>query len=340
MASDKRILAECAKGYKLQTRTQLYSNLIYDQVVFCDRANGSDGNTGEDWDHAVKTINGAVDKFYGGVRDAARGRLYAIIFRSRLTGGNAFTATEGQQVINIPGVHLIGAGSIYGDGGGWDSCFVTNSTYMDSEAHLSGIGAARVGLLTENDNILVTGLKFYCSDETNAMWHVAIHDYDQTESSGNSGRNVQVLNCHFQGDVDGTAQINGVGVDGGEACSVIGCRFQYTHIGIKFAGGGVRYANQCIFQDNVAIGNKYGIQGGNASATDNLIKDNYVVAKGSYGWAITYGIDGANSSTDNMYVNNYVGHATEATAFNYGTGNFWINNYHCGSGGTLGNPDA
>ena len=335
-----KILEECNRGYRLRTRVGLYSSIIYEDIRFVDRGNGSDGQDGSDWAHAKKTINEAQDEFYSGSRDLARGRNYAIVFRGRLTGGNAFTATEGQQRMDVPGTHIIGAGSIYGDGGGWDSCFVTNSQYMSSDSHLSGCGAARVGLLMEADNCSVTGVKFYCSDETNAMWHVALHDYDQTNSSGNAGRNQQVLNCHFQGDVDGTKEIKGIAVDGGEACSVLGCRFQYTHTGIKFAGGGTRYANQNIFQNNVFIGNKYGIQGGNASATDNLISDNYVVAKGTYGWAITYGIDGANSSTDNVYANNIVGHGTEGTAFNYGTGNFWVRNYHSGSGGTLGNPDA
>ena len=335
-----KILDECSKGYKLRTRVGLYSNFIYEDVRFVDRANGSDGNDGSDWDHPKKTINDAVDEFYSGSRDNSRGRHFAIIFRSRLTGGNAFTATEGQQKIDIPGVHLIGAGSLYGDGGGWTSCFVTNSTYMSSDAHISGCGAGRVGLLVEGDDVLVQGIKFYCSDETNMMWHVALHDYDQTNDSSNAGRNNQVINCHFQGDVDGTAEINGVAMDGAEASSVLGCRFQYTHIGVKFAGGGARYANEDIIQNNIVISNKYGIQGGNASTRENVIADNYVVAKGQYGWAITYGIDGGNSSTDSLYVNNIVGHATEATAFNYGSGNFWINNYHCGSGGTLGNPDA
>ena len=336
----KTIIKECGSGLRFDTQVHKYANFIYDDIRFVDRGNGNDGNDGADWDHAKKTFNSAQDQFYSGSRDSARGRHYAIVYRSRLTGGNAFTATEGQQRIDVPGIHILGAGQLYGDGGGWDSCFVTNSTYMDSDAHLSGCGAGRVGLLVEADNVLVDGLKFYCSDETNMMWHVAMHDYDQTNSSGNAGRNQQVKNCHFQGDVDGTAEINGIAMDGAEGCSVLGNRFQYTHIGVKFAGGGTRYCNECIIQNNVIISNKYGIQGGNASTRENLIADNYIVAKGQYGWAITYGIDGANSSTDSLYVNNIVGHATEGTAFNYGTGNFWIRNYHSGSGGTLGNPDA
>jgi hypothetical protein len=341
MGIDKRILAECAKGYKFQNRTNLYSSMIFEKVVFLDRANGADGNDGESWDNSVKTINGAVDKFYSGVRDDARGRNYAIVFRGRLTGGNAFTTAEGQQTIDVPGVHVIGAGLIYGDGGGWDSCYVTNSQIpTDNSAHFTGTGETRAGLLIENDNCSVSGMKFYCSDETNGMMHVVVHDRDQNNDSGNSGRNCAVVNNTFQGDLDGTVAINGVALDGTESCTVANNRFYYCGTGIAFGGGGTRYANKNIIENNKIFSCGTGIKGCNASTVENLIQDNIIIAKGIYGWAITYGIDGANSSTDSVYTGNIVGHATEGTAYNYGTGNFWINNYISGSGGTLANPDA
>jgi len=311
--------------------------MVYDKVVYVDRDKGADGHDGESWAKPCKTINGALDKFYGGAQGTARGRHFAIIFQSRLTGGNAFTET---QTIDVAGVHLIGAGLLYGDGGSFNSAFVTNSQLAAERAHHSGIwDSTRAGLIVDADDVLIAGLKFYCSDETNAMWHVVLHDRDVGNDSSQAGRNNMVTDCMFQGDVDGTQYINGIGVEGQETATIMNNRFMYHGTAIGLAGGGERYANKNIIENNKIFSCKYGIKLGNASTVENLIQDNTVIPKGTYGWAITYGID-ASAGSGNAFIKNTVAHNTESTAYNYGSNNLWVENYHGTGGGTKANPDA
>lgn len=327
---EMKIIKECSKGYKLATRARLYTNFIYDQIVFLDRTNGSDGNDGESWSTPVNTINGAMDKIWGGSNSTARGRHFAVIFRSRLTGGTKSTANE---VIDIQGVHLIGAGVLYGMGGGWDSCFVTDNNALTADSDLTGLSATKVGLRVDADDVLISGLKFYApTDYTTAFYHVALND-------AHGGRNCAVINNVFQGDVNGTRSFHGVGINGSETALVAGNQFYFHDEGVTVGGGETRYASQCVIEDNRFFGCKYGIRTTNASTVMNEILNNYFTQQSTYGWAMTRGID-LTYGTGFLCANNIVGHATEGTAFAYGTGNFWINNYHSGSGGTLGNPDA
>jgi hypothetical protein len=311
----------------------------YEKIVFVDRANGSDAQDGSNWDQAMKTINKACDEFYGGTRDKARGRHFAIMFRGRLTYGNRWLT---QQIIDIPGVHLIGGGQLYGDAGGWDSCYVTDSTLLTANARLSGMPAiTKAGLQIQADDVMVSGLKFYSCDQTVTHLALAVLDYDSTAGSDNSGRNVLITNNTFQGDWEsGTTHVSGVGMNGTECSSVVGNKFYGCEYGIILGSGGQRYVDSCIIKDNVVISPYKGIfTGGTNDVTDNMISDNYIVGKRTYGWTLTYGID-AGGSHGNLFARNIVGNATETTAFNYGSNNHWILNYHTTAGGTLANPDA
>jgi len=319
-----KIIEECGAGYLLRSRVGLYSSMIYDQVVFVDRDKGANGNDGSDWSKPVKDINAAMDKLPGGgVNSVARGRHYAIIFRSRLTSGNKFTA---KQTVDVQGVHLIGAGILLGMGGGWDACFVTDYAVLVDDADLSGLAALKAGLQIDADDFLVAGIKFYAPDAAGGMYHIAIND-------AHGGRNCAIINSVFQGDLNGAVSVHGVGLNGCETALVKDNLFYYEDEAISIGGGGTRYAHGCSIRDNEIDACRYGIRGKNASTVRNKLIRNIITPRdpvAAYGWAITRGID-LTQGQGFLCVEDFVGHATKGTAFAPGTNNIF---HRCFYGGT------
>lgn len=319
-----KIRDECNRNLILQTQVGKYSLPIYDQVVYCDVGRGTTGGSGESWETATNTVNGALDRIYSGSNSNARGRHFLILFQSRLTSGNVLTT---KTVIDIQGVSLIGAGLMYGMGGGWDSCFVNYHT-MTAESDLSGAPFTKAGLSIEADDCVVAGLKFYNPDATQKQVHLTTND-------AHGARNCAIINNVFQGQ-NGTAdRTSGVQLVGSETALVADNQFYQCEYGVTLHGGGTRYVNRCIVENNKIFSPKYGIYLSNSSTTDNLIIGNTVVNKQTYGYTMTDGIYCANAAQGNLFQDNVVGHATEGTAYAAGSGtNYWINNYYSGSGGS------
>uniref|UniRef100_A0A6M3KKF0 Uncharacterized protein n=1 Tax=viral metagenome TaxID=1070528 RepID=A0A6M3KKF0_9ZZZZ len=313
------ILQECSKGYKLATRARLASAMVYDQVVFLDRANGSDSNSGEDWDNSVKTVNGAQDKIYGGSNDSARGRTFAIILRGRTTSGLKFTET---QTIDISGVHLLGAGTLFGGFSG-ESCFIlplattSNSTGLD---------------ITVSD-VAIEGLKFYNPDSTEAE-HSFIRVRDAIEPVVLDNA---FIGSNNNGDIT-SRYSDGIDIQGCEGGLFAGNNMYYLYKAIKMGSGASRYMHKCVIEENFIQGSAYGMVDVAAEqlVTENLIKKNYILRKTQYGFTMVSGIDFAiGNNAGNLIMENYVGHATPTTAYTKGSGtNYWINNWYALSGGT------
>jgi hypothetical protein len=291
---------------------------VYDNVLFVDAGNGNDGYTGADFPHALQTINGAMavlNKLY----PDPRGRHYAIIFQGRLTGGNAMPST---QIINVPGVHLIGAALQYGMGGGWDSCFVTKGSLLTSNPDYSGLRTTYAGLEIQADDVLVAGLKFYGADTGNPFYHIAIDD-------AHGGRGCAIVNCTLQGDVNGAATINGIGFNGAETGLAKDNLYYYLKEGVTLGGGGTRYCHEVAVEHGYFQGCQRGIAAINTATENCLMELNRMIQKATYGWALTAGFDFTGSGNGHNVVNNYVGHATKANAYTPGAGtHFWSNNYY------------
>jgi len=305
------------------------STLYYNQIYFVDRANGSDGQTGEDWDHPKATINDcmtALETKYGS-KSAARGRHFLIVFQSRLTTDNQFAA---KQTIDVSGVDLVGAGKFYGMGGGWNSCFINQYAVLAADTDLSGLVSTKAGLQIDTDEVTVQGLKFYAPDVAGAMNHIAVND-------AHGGRSVAILDNTFQGDLNGTYSVDGVGLNGCETGLVKGNEFYFCGNAIVLGGGGTRYASKCIVEGNRIFDPAYGIRLYNASTTENLIKDNSIRPKNTYGMTFVNGILVAAGCVGNAFEGNKVFHETKATAYSYGGANAreWILNYYGAAGGTL-----
>lgn len=301
----------------------------FQDVRYVSRDYGSDANVGDSWATAVKTINRAVDCLEYNTSSTARGRHQAIYFQGRLTSGNAFTTL---QAIDIPGISLIGGGGAYGMGGGWDSVFVTPGTCLSG----GGSYSEYAGLSLGADDLEVCGIKFYNPDPTQAQYHMLIED----SYSPGDGRNCWVHDNVFQGDVNGTAsRTRGILVRGIESGLIERNHFYYPEHGITLKAGAVRYTSKMIVKDNHIFAPAIGIYLDDDYCLESTFLNNYIIPKNTYGYTFSYGIDANANSGGNLFVGNIVAHATEGTAFRYGT-NFWINNYHSGSGGTLANPDA
>ncbi len=320
----------CKDGKEFGDVVNQFNMPIFDDIVYCSRDYGNNNNDGSSWAQAVADINTACDKLkYATNNGNARGRNQAILFQGRLTSGNAFTAL---QVIDVPGVHLIGGGGGYGMGGGWDSVFVTPGTCSDG----GGSYSYKAGLSIAADDVEVCGIKFYNPDPTQAQYHILVED----GLSPGDGRNSWIHDNVFQGDVNGTAsRTSGICVIGIETILIERNFFYYCEEAVRIAAGSVRYPNKVAVKGNWIFAPSTGIVLTDDYCVESLFQDNRIIPKNTYGYTFAYGIDANANSGGNLFTGNIVAHATEGTAFRYGT-NFWINNYYSGSGGTLANPDA
>jgi hypothetical protein len=292
-----------------------------------DRANGSNADQGTSWEEPVKDINTAMDLLYGGYDSKARGRKFLVLFRGRLTSGNAFTT---EQVIDVSGVDVVGAGGLFG-GGSRDSVFVTPPTTY---------GTYGCGLRIAKSDVRVIGLYFYNPDSVEAEHYHIFVDNDNQTANG-----VDILCNVFQGsdsngDVTGR-YTGGILTHGVEDFNFNFNKFYYIYRGIKLMAGSIRYTHKGTIEENRMYGVDKGVYAADAYLTETEIAGNRIIQKALYGYDLTGGIDMSGNPSGNLICENIVGHATESTAFVYGSGtNFWINNYHSGAGGTLANPDS
>jgi len=294
----------------------------FGEIFFVNRdsTKGSNSNHGKSPDSPLLDINAAVAKCTDYNNDY-------IVFSGRLTSGQQFSE---QQVIDVDGVHLIGASRFFGMGGGYaDSCFVTPHTcgsILDGDAN-----DFKCGLVLGADGIEVAGIRFYNPDATQAQFHIGLLD-----NQGN-GRNCSIHDCQFQGQTAGTAsRTSGVKAVGVETLHVFRNHFYACETGIEIKGGAKRYATENILQGNIISKPKYGINLSGGSTTENEIIENMITQKGTYGYAMTAGINVHNDASKNNFLHNWVFHGTKGTAFSPGTGtNYWILNYYSDSGGTL-----
>lgn len=317
-----------------QTAGLSFENAIlpqYDKVIFIDPKRGGDGADGSDWDHAVATINAACDLCYGGDSTSetyARGRgAFAFIYRAFNTGGNEYAT---QQIIDVDGVHLIGAGQLYGAGAFMDSAFMVNGNKLTPDAELTGIPSTYAGLLVKAENVIIDGIKFVLRDGTHYPFMVAVSDQHPADdvSHGRAGIGFGMFNCELQGMSDASGTEYGIGLCGTEAPVLKGNHYRYFTQAISIGGGPIRYANNGIIQDEVISGCAYGIKGYNSGAVGTMI-DNVRVKKGTgsgstppYGFALVGGIDWT-AGVYNYMTNCFVNHATVGTAYVAGTNNFW-----------------
>jgi len=325
---DTRILSECARGYKLNTRVALYANMIFDQVVFIDRGYGKDGNDGSDWDNAVQTIEGAQDLLPGGGQgldrkdqDAiARGRNYALIFQSLLTSGNSYSV---HQRLSLGGLHLIGAGLLYGAGGGHESCFVTPPATISKGCGLE-VSYSDSAPKARAKACSIEGIRFYNPDSVEAEhYHVLVQD----------PQGIVIQNCTFQGsDADGDVtgrHTGGIIVKGCEDFVFLNNKFYYCENAINLQAGPIRYAHKGVIERNVGFGCYRGVYCPDAYALENLLEDNRWLPKQNYGYTLTRGFDLSGNPSGNTFRKNYVGHDTKANAYYKGSGtNFWDANYY------------
>lgn len=286
--------------------------MIYDKVVYLDRANGIDGQSGDDWRNSVQTINGAMDAIYGGVNSVARGRHFAVIYRGRTTSGLAFTT---EQVIDIEGVHLIGAGQWYGHGGGHDSCFVASDPtgFTDGCCLLVSVGGC-----------LVSGIKWYDPDDTGAS-----HPYIRaTDPIGFAAVNNVFIGSNNNGDVTGR-HTDALDLRGAEGFYFSGNEYYYIENPITLEAGAVRYTHKGIIENEVGFGCYRGLYFKDAYGIENLAQRCRWLPRQNYGFVLTYGFDLASGNpSGNTFIENYVGHATKGNAYAKGSGtNWWLNNY-------------
>lgn len=329
MTSSDWIGKYCADGKDFGATVARRAAPHFEDVRYVSRDYGSDGNTGDSWATACKTINVAMDNLLYNTANSARGRHQAIYFQGRLTSGNAFTTL---QAIDLPGISLIGGGGRYGMGGGWDSVFVTPGTALAG----GGSYGHKAGLALAHDDLEVCGIKFYNPDPTQAQYHILLED----SLSPGDGRNSWIHDNVFQGDSAGTAsRTSGIKVLGIETSLIENNMFYYPEYGISISAGAVRYPNKLQVLNNHIFAPSVGIELTDDYCVESIFEGNRVIPKNTYGYTFTYGIDANANSGGNLFCNNIVGHATEGTAYRYGT-NMWINNYHATSGGTLANPDA
>ena len=308
---------------------------VYDKVLFVDAVRGSDAAEGDSWDTALQSINGAMDKLYGGddsstnyPGDARARAAFAVIYRGYLTGGNAYAT---QQIIDVSGVHLIGAGIWEGGAGSqFESTFVVDGSKLTANPNLSGLPSTYAGLIIEADACVVDGIYFYHNNGTNSPFSLAISDYEtHSGSSGhaNAGRGCGVFNSVFQGDVNGALSIYGLGLSGAEACYGGGNHFRYNKIGFVFGGGPNRYANSNHFSGDVYAACERALQSYNASVAENTFERGLVTDKSTYGFSLVAGID-CTTGAGTHAVDWRVGHVTKTTAYVVGTGNLFTNCFY------------
>jgi hypothetical protein len=294
------------------------SAIKYRKFLYVDPANGNDANSGLSWDQALATINQAMTLI--GSNSTVRGSHFAIIYQGRLTGGNAFPGT---QTVNVQGVALLGAGWLYGMGGGWDSCFVSKGSLLTQNPDLTGLRTEYVALNIQADDVLIAGLKFYAADIGNPFYHIALDD------TVGGGRNCLVTQCVFQGDVNGAQNVYGVGFNGSENSVAQGNMAYYMKEAFTLGGGPTRYCHISAVQENLIADSERAISVINSSAENNWLIRNRIMQKATYGFAMVAGIDFTGSGNGMICAENYVGHGTKTTAYVKGAGtDYWYNNYY------------
>ena len=291
----------------------------YGDVYFVhrDSSKGADTNNGEQPTSPLLTLNAAVDKCTERNNDT-------IIFSGRTTSGQAFSD---YQSIDVRGLHLLGAGFLFGALGFDLSTYVC---YHTPTAHGLGFGSP-AGLLVEADSVEIAGIKFYNPDATKIQTEVGLN----CDGDPGDGRACSIHDNEFQGQTGGTTdRTRGIELIGSESTIVEKNRFYCCEYGIYLRGGSTRYAEDNIIQDNRIHSPKYGIYVDTTVAECQFLK-NRISQKSILGYAMTVGIT-IPAASGNLFAENIVGHATKGNAFSPGTGtNYWINNYYSGSGGTL-----
>lgn len=294
------------------------SPFVYSQVVFVDRANGSDSNGGTSWADAMATVNGAILKIYGGVNSLARGRHYLIVYQGRTTSGLKHTSL---QTISIEGVDLIGAGLLYGHGGGPDSTFVCGDpTGYAVPGHLqitaSGVRVAGIQFYQSSDVAPATEQNYiYLTDPIGA----AIHDNT-------------FIGVNNNGDIT-NMKMNGVRALGFEGLALFRNHFYYCYRGFQPEAGAVRYATKALIENNRFQACDIGIYSPDQYFTESEIELNIIQDKQNYGFPMTAGIKMV-SASGNLFADNRIGvnaagdqHAkayTKGSGTNYWAGhNFW-----------------
>jgi len=316
-----RILELCKEGKLAQAALSPYVLPYYDKVVFLDRGRGDDGNDGMDWGKAVRTINAAqllFDAPAGLNTSVNAGCHFAILYRGQTTTGRAFTAAEGQQILSVQGVDLIGAMGPYGSGS-HGSCFVygTDPTGLKVTAHGCRVLGMKLYMITENTE---TDPKLLTIQDG-----ISMGLFDSWLIGANSN-----------GDVSGKSTV-GVRINGAEALVMERNLMEYLKNGIVVSAGASRYTHKSVVRDNVLMGCENGVYFENAQATENLFEENRILPKTTYGYTLTRGFHlAAVNPSGNTFRLNFVGHDTKANAYYKGSGtNYWDRNYFEGSGGTL-----
>jgi len=323
---DRRILRRCSLGKRLDSEVRRYASPEFDDIKYVDVGYGSDGNDGESWDTPVATINKALDLLEYNSSTSARGRHQAIMFQSRQTYGNRFTA---QQIIDLPNISLIGGHGPYGVGG-WGSVFCIDGNNLTSDSDFSGLTNKYAGLAVEADGVSIRGIRFYVVDPTNNPWCVVFND-------AHDARFGSVIDCQFQADgAGGSHDVGGICFHGSETGLAARNQMYYMKRGIRLCGGGIRYCSKTIVEDNVIHCPEYGIHLSNSSVTENLIQRNRILPKQVYGYTFVRGIHLVDAAQGNCFEGNRVFHGTEGTAYHAGSGtNYWILNYYGTIGGTM-----
>lgn len=298
--------------------------MLFDKVIYIDTERGADGNPGTTLKKACKTINGAVDRCYGGDNDSAKGRHFALVLQGRTTTGLAQTA---MQSLDVEGLHLIGAGSWFGHGGGGDSCLVCGPS--------TGY-ASKTALKITRSNCSVEGIKFYMPSEY-ALGSEESYIYS-TNPTDLAIVNNQFIGANANGDITGMYS-NGILIEGAEAPVILRNQFLYCYRAIKAGAGSSRYFHKAIIDDNRMFSCGKGFYAYDTYTLECDINRNAILQKSpggvGYGHTLTGGIDLGGNPSGNFIRNNDVGHATPTTAYVKGSGtNYWSNNYYALSGGT------
>lgn len=302
------------------------SAMVFTKVIYIDTERGADGNAGTTIGKACKTINGAVDKCYGGDNDTAKGRHFALVLQGRTTTGLAQTA---MQTLDVEGLHLIGAGQWFGHGGGGDSCLVCGSS--------SGY-ASKTAIKVTRSNCSIEGIKFYMPSEY-GLGSEESYIYS-TNPTDFAVANCQFIGANANGDCTGLYS-NGILIEGAEGFVLVNNQFLYCYNGLKAGAGSSRYFHKAIIDNNHMFGCAKGIYFYDTYALENDIGRNIILRPSpsgvAYGYTMTGGIDFGGNPSGNYVHDNRVGHATKTTAYVKGSGtNYWsLNYYDAGSGGTL-----
>lgn len=298
---------------------------IYDKVIYIDPKRGGDGADGSDWQHAVASINAACDLCYGGDSTSetyARGRgAFAFIYRAFNTGGNEYAT---QQTIDVDGVHLIGAGQLYGAGAFYDSAFMVNGNKLTANTDLTAVPTQYAGLQVRAENVIIEGIKFVLRDATHNPAMVAVADKHPADDGthGRAGVGFGMFNCELQGDSGGSGTHYGIELSGTEAPTLIGNHYRFLTEAIAPASGPIRYVNTGIIKHEIIQGCGYGYRPHNNEVVDMQIDDVRVQQKGQYGVTFVKGID-MTYGLYHYFTNCFVNHVTVGTAYVAGTSNFW-----------------